>query len=223
MEPVTTIDPAGAGATSSMRGLPARLLGALIGAVAGILAIAALYAIARVTGWGDWVGLALLVGEDGVFSLTSGAPLAWAVPPLAAAVVGAATAPAAARGVRWSGWWMGYLTYFLAILLGALVLVLVPTGVVGSSADWSVSPINLAVGMLTLAFVGAVIAAPLLILCVAAGVGWAALVRRLAPIDGGADPGSRPIIVLGAVAGVLAVLWVMVTTLLDILVASQVD
>jgi hypothetical protein len=224
MDPVTTIDPVDAGASqpvSVAAGRSARLVGALVGALAGLLAIAALYAIARVTGLGEWVGLALLVGEDGVFSLSTGAPFAWAVPPLAAAVVGAATAPGAARGVRWSGWWMGFLTYGLGILIGAILLVLVPTGVMSASSEFPMNPINLVVGGLVLAFVGTIIAAPVLALCVAAGIAWAAIVRRVAPVDAGVDPGSRPIIVLGVIAAILAVLWLMVTTFLDILVQSQ--
>ena len=224
MDPVTTIDPAEADARDDALAtghLPARLVGAALGAVAGLVAIGGLYLIARVSGWSEWVGLALLVGEDGVFSPTSGAPLAWAVPPLAAAVVGAVTAPAAARGVRWSGWWMGFLTYFLGILLGAIVLVLIPTSALETSGDFQVSPVTYVVGLLTLAFVGSIIAAPMLVLCVAAGIGWAAIVRRVAPAGDGTDPGARPIIVLGVVAAILAVLWLMVTTFLDILVQSQ--
>jgi hypothetical protein len=231
MEPVTTIDPSEGGtlpgvpaatATDTGRGR-ARLVGAVVGAVAGLLAIAALTIVARLTGLGEWVGLALLVGEDGVFSLESGAPFAWVVPPLAAGIVGALTAPGAARGVRWSGWWMGFLTYGLGIVIGAVLLVLVPTGVMDASSEFPADPISLVVGGLVLTFVGAIIAAPVLALCVAAGVAWAAIVRRLAPLRAGTDPGARPIVVLGVVAAILAVLWLMVTTFLDILVQSQVE
>jgi hypothetical protein len=234
MDPVTTIDateagpplsgavvPGGETATPQAPRRPTRLIGALAGAGAGVLAIAGLFAIARLTGWSEWVGLALVVGEDGVFSPTTGVPLAWAVPSLAAAIVGAATAPAAARGVRWSGWWMGFLTYGLGILIGALLLVLVPTGVIDGSTGWPGGPLDLVVGMLTLTFVGTIIVAPLLVLCVLAGIGWAAVVHRVSPAPGGIDPGSRPIVVLGVVAAILAVLWLLVSTFLDILVAAQ--
>ena len=196
----------------------------MVGAAAGLLAIAGLFAIARVTGLSEWVGLALIVGEDGVFSPSTGVPLAWAVPPLAAAVIGALTGPAAARGVRWSGWWMGYLTYGLGIVIGALVLVLLPTGVIGSSTDVQVGPLDLVGRRPRPRRRGGHHRR--------AGPGDVRARRdRLGgrrPTPGarptaGSDPGGRPIIVMGVVAGVLALLWLTITTFLDVLVNSQLD
>ena len=200
-----------------------RLVGAIAGAVVGLLAIAALFAVGRVTGLAESIGLALVVGEDGIFSPTRGAPLAWAVPPLAAGLVGAGTGPTAARGVRWAGTWMGVLTYGLGIVIGALVLV-VPLfgGDVTASAmpSGSMSVVSVVVGVATLILVGSVVFAPVLLLCVAAGVGWAAAVRRLAPLSLAVHEG-KPIIVLAVVATILGVLWFMLVTFLDILVDSQ--
>ncbi len=221
MEPVTTIDPTEGRSSVATSRFGARAVGAVVGAVVGLAAIGILFVVARLLGVADSTAFALMVGEDGVFSPTSGAPLAWAVPPLAAAIVGAGTGPTAARGVEWSGAWMGFLTYLLGIVIGAILLVLVPTVALTETEGVPVGPMNLVFGALVLAVVGAIIATPLLLLCVGGGVVWAAVVRRVAPADGGATPGSRPALLIVIVGVVLGVLWVMLTTFLEVLVTSQ--
>lgn len=221
MEPVTTIDPTGERSSAAAGRFGARLVGAVVGAVAGLAAIAVLFVLSRLLGVADSTAFALLVGEDGVFSPTAGAPLAWLVPPIAAALVGAGTGPTAARGAEWSGAWMGFLTYLLGIVIGAVLLVLVPTGALTTAEGVSVGPINLLFGALVLAVVGGIIATPLLPLCVAGGVVWATVVRRVAPAAGDATPGSRPALLIVIVGLVLGVLWVLLTTFLEVLVTSQ--
>ena len=180
--------------------------------------------VGRLTGLSEWSAFALVVGEDGVFSPTTGAPLAWVVPPLAAAVAGGITGPTAARHVAWAGTWMGFVTYAIGVVVGAVVLV-VPMlgGGTGFSAPepGSMSVVTIVVGVVTLIFIGTIVFAPVLLLCVAAGAGWAAVVRRVVGAPVPTDPGSRPILALAAIGGVLALLWLALTTFLDILVQSQ--
>ena len=221
MEPVTTIEPAvdadPVPATPATGGR-ARLVGALLGAVAGLVVFAVVILVGRVTGLAETPALAMVAGEDGILSPTGGAPLAWLVPPLAAALAGAIDGPAAARGVRWTGTWMGFVTYLIGVVVGAVLLV----GVLASdTADVSSSPLQLLTGLPILMLAGAVVLAPVLLACVAMGIGWAAVVRRVAGTPGATTDAARPVLIVAIVGAVLGALWLIWSFIISVLVATQ--
>ena len=221
MEPVTTIEPAvDADPTPATpaTGRPARLIGAVLGAVVGLVVFGAVILLGRLTGLAETPALAMVAGEDGILSPTGGAPLAWLVPPLAAAVAGAIDGPAAARGVRWTGTWMGFVTYLIGVVVGAVLLV----GVLASdTAEVSSSPLQLLTGVPILILAGAVILAPVLLACIAMGIAWAAVVRRVAGSPSTPIDAARPVLIVAIVGAILAVLWLVWSFIISVLVATQ--
>jgi hypothetical protein len=221
MEPVTTIEPAEAvdpPPATPTTGRPARLIGAAVGAVLGLATFALVILVGRLTGLAETPALAMVAGEEGILSPTGGAPLAWLVPPLAAAVAGALDGPAASRGVRWVGTWMGFVTYVVGVAIGAVLLV----GVLASETTTaSSSPLGLLTGIPILLLAGAVVLAPLLLVCIALGIGWAAVLRRVAGGGAGGSDDARPVLLVAIVGAVLAALWLIWSFIISILVATQ--
>jgi hypothetical protein len=221
MEPVTTIEPiAGADPppATPLTGMPGRLLGAVVGAVLGLATFAAIIALGRLTGFAETPALAMVAGEEGILSPTGGAPLAWLVPPLAAALAGTLDGPAAARGVRWVGTWMGFVTYLVGVAIGAVLLV----GVLASeTSTTSSSPLGLLTGIPILLLAGAVVLAPLLLVCIALGIAWAAVLRRVAGGPPVASGDARPVLLVAVVGVVLAALWLIWSFIISVLVATQ--
>jgi hypothetical protein len=221
MEPVTTIEPAVDAdpmPATPATGRPARLIGALIGAVVGLAVFAVVILLGRLTGLAETVALAMVAGEDGILSPTGGAPLAWLVPPVAAALAGAIDGPAAARGVRWTGTWMGFVTYVIGVVVGAVLLV----GVLASDTpDVSAAPLQLLTGLPILVLAGAVVLAPVLLACIGMGIAWAAVVRRVAGSPGTVTDAARPVLLVAIVGVVLVVLWLIWSFIISVLVATQ--
>jgi len=220
MEPVTTIEPAvDADPVPAMPATGrARLVGALLGAVAALVVFAVVILVGRLTGLAETPALAMVAGEDGILSPTGGAPLAWLVPPLAAALAGAIDGPAAARRVRWAGTWMGFVTYLIGVVVGAVLLV----GVLASdTADVSSSPLQLLAGLPILMLAGAVVLAPVLLACIAMGIGWAAVVQRIAGVPGATTDAARPVPIVAIAGVVLGALWLIWSFIISVLVATQ--
>ncbi|MGK2849951.1 MAG: hypothetical protein ACSLFN_03460 [Candidatus Limnocylindrales bacterium] len=215
----------------------ARLIGFGLGALVGAATTGILLVAGLVSGVFAGASFALLIGPDGIFAPDRGAPFALAAPPIAAAVAGAIVAPWAARRPRWAGMTMGFVTYLVGIVSGPLfVLVLPNLGVaptVGSS-EVSIfdSLLSLVFGVGILWFVGAVLLAPLLAACVVAGIAWAALLRRVVdgPVSAASSPTAAdtplidgPLVAMVVVAGVLGVLWLLLTAFLQLLANAQLD
>jgi len=105
---------------------------------------------------------------------------------------------------------MGALTYLLGIAFGVIGLAVIDPLVNGSLA-----PIDqVAISVVFLPLVGAFLLAPLLVVCMASGIAWAAALRLLTGSGDGAEDRSSPDTsrlgwVLLAVAAGLVVLWVM--------------
>lgn len=221
MEPVTTIEPAldaDPMPATLPAGRPTRLIGAVLGAAVGLVVFAAVILLGRLTGLAETPALAMVAGEEGILSPTGGAPLAWLVPPLAAALAGAIDGPAAARGVRWTGTWMGFVTYLIGVVVGAVLLV----GVLASdTADVSSSPLQLLTGVPILILAGAVVLAPVLLACIALGIVWAAGMRRVSGSPSAATDATRPVLIVAIVGVILAVLWLIWSFIISVLVATQ--
>jgi hypothetical protein len=201
---------------------PSRVLGAALGAAIGLAAMVLLSVVARVTGLHESIPLAFAVGESGVFSPTEGFLPAWFVPPIATGLAGGLLARSAVARVRWAGSAMGFVTYLLAILLGATVLVAAVVG--GAMSGPAVTSIvDIAIGWIVFVVIGAVVMTPLLAVCVVAGIAWAALLRRIAPDPGPAfdDAPGWWLPLMAVVAIGLGVLWFLWATFLQILVESQ--
>lgn len=235
MATVTPIPPA-AEPASVGRATRARVLGGLLGAGLGIAGMALLYALGTAAGFAAHPAFALVIGPDGIFSPTNGAPFVWVVPPLAAGLAGALLARRAARRARWAGVTMGYLTYALGIAIGPIFVLFLPSiGAEGGAGAVGIldAGLSLLIGIGVLWLIGAVALAPLLVVCAAAGVAWAAGLRALLPpIEEPIAPGTPGVapepgrgilsgVALIVIAGVLGFLWALLTTFLQILVDSQ--
>jgi hypothetical protein len=139
-----------------------------------------------------------------------GTALAWAAGPLAALVAGWFQSPRVAARRPWAGLVMGALTYLLAIAFGVIGLAAIDPLVNGSLA-----PIDqVAISVMFLPVVGVFLLAPVLVVCMALGIVWAAALRVLTGSGDGAENPSSPDTsrlgwVLLAVAAGLVVLWVM--------------
>jgi len=139
-----------------------------------------------------------------------GTALAWAAGPLAALVAGWLRSPSVVGRRPWAGLVMGALTYLFGIAFGVIGLAVIDPLVNGSLA-----PIDqVAISVVFLPLVGAFLLAPVLVVCMASGIVWAAALRLLTGSGDGAEDRSSPDTsrlgwVLLAVAAGLVVLWVM--------------
>lgn len=220
---------------SGVRPRRLRLIGLGLGGLVGLATTGIVLAAGLASGIASGGSIALLLGPDGLFAPDRGAPFVLAVPPVAAGLAGAIVAPWAARRARWAGMTMGYLTYLIGIVIGPLFVLVLPSvgaATVGSSAVSIVDGLlSVVFGVGVLWFVGGVILAPLLAACVLAGIAWAAVLRRVlggqgtglravpgAPASTAAAPlVDGPLIAMAVVAGVLGVLWLLLTAFLQLL------
>lgn len=175
-----------------------RTLGATTGALLALLVIGALYLVTSIEQIDDVLQVRFLLDGriSGLMGPLGGSGIAaWLVALLSAAIGGFVTAARTMRSERWAGAWMGATTYFAAVILGPLVI-LGPS--VGDATDGGqLGPIgvvaSLAVGGLTFSLLGAIILAPLLVICIGAGTAWAKILSRIAhstdPLT--IDPASR--------------------------------
>ena len=200
-----------------------RLLGAAVGAVVGAGALALLWLASAIIGDADIAILDLVAGPDGILSATGGAPGIWIAPVAATALAGGLLAVRAARRRPWSGALMGFVAYGLGVIIGSLLVAIL----LGTETD----PVD-AVGFgpaqalgATFLFIpfGAIVLAPLLAVCVAAGILWAAVVRAAVPAPAVAESAARSTalaITLVVVGGTLGALWLIAMWFLDLLAAT---
>ena len=185
--------------------------------------------VGSIVGGADIAILDLVAGPDGILSATGGAPGIWIAPVAATALSGAFVAVRAARRRPWSGAVMGFVAYALGIVLGSL-LVAVLLGTTTDPADAIGYGPGQAVGaaLLFIPF-GAIVAAPLLAVCVVVGVVWAAILRAVVPAPAMTDPaeadaGSRSTglaVALVVVGGALGMLWLIAMWFLELLAATE--
>jgi hypothetical protein len=156
------------------------------------------------------LGLRFLLGPNGFgVADATGTALAWSAGPLAALVAGWFQSPRVAARRPWAGLVMGALTYLLGIAFGVVGLAVIDPLLHGSLA-----PIGqVATSVIFLPVLGVFFLAPLLVVCMASGIVWAAALRLLTG-SGDVDrdrsaPTSRLGWVLLAVAAGLVVLWIV--------------
>jgi hypothetical protein len=165
--------------------ISSRTIGATTGALLALLVTVALYLVTSIREVDAILQVRFIL--DGGFNGSTGLSavsgmVAWVIPPLAAAIGGFVVAPRATSSERWAGPWMGAVTYLAAVILGPL-LILGPS--VGEVTDGGLlGPIgvvvSLAVGALTFSLLAAIILAPLLVICIGAGIAWAKALSRIA-------------------------------------------
>ncbi len=217
MPEATAPSPAGDAADRSPR-----TLGAAVGVTLGAASLAVLWLLAATLGESvDVAILELVAGPDGILSLTGGAPFIWLAPLLAAAIAGWTLAPRAVARRAWAGWLLGWLAYVIGILVGTLIVLVLTAG-----DDVSlVGGFDLAGAYVGLVFLGSIVLAPLLLVCVVGGVLWAAVLRTAVPppVSAGSGAAGASIgvgLVLGIGSGFLLLLWAAAMWVLDALQAG---
>jgi hypothetical protein len=198
-----------------------RVLGAILGAGLAFGTMAALYAAAS-----DPTLESLLrvreIFEPGMFGQVGDPQFAWAVAPLSGAVAAWHVAPRALAGDRWSGSAMGVLTYFVAILVGPIIVLLpgalATVGNEGIEAIEGLTFIDVMSVVPMIIVFGSVVLLPLAVICAAGGAVWAALLRAIVAASGGLEEtlpsrpfDARPVVVLFAL---LAVGWFLLVGLM---------
>jgi hypothetical protein len=188
--------------------LSPRPIGALIGAAMALTTVVLLFASARVVDPHAF-GLDVVFGSNGV---SGGHPLgllfAWGTGPAAAGIAGWLMARHAASGTRWAGTWMGAVTYGLAIVIAPLATI--PAGLTQFPRAFDFSFVVTDIPMLWL--FSAVLLAPLLVVCVVAGTGWAALLRFIRgpqPVAEADPPAGLKIWPLLLIGSLLGFMWVV--------------
>ena len=136
--------------------------------------------------------------------------MAWAAGPLAAFVAGWLRSPRVVARRRWAGVVMGALTYVLGIVFGVIGLALIDPLVNGSAPGIA----DLAMSVMFLPVLEAFALAPVLVVCIASGIVWAAALRLLTGSGNAAEDRSGPDtsrlgwVLLAVTAGLVA-LWSM--------------
>ena len=186
-----------------------RNLGAIIGALLALGAIVILYLVTSIPA----IESVLLVrtflsGQDPLGDAVV-LPVMVAVPLISAAVGGWLLSPRAIRGDCWSGVGMGSVSYLVATLIGPLL---------AYSSISSTDPVTLFGGSAIVSAFAVFLLFPLLLVCAALGVLWAAALRRMVPgtsveIAGEARPLPGRMILLGF--GVLALGWLPLALLVS--------
>ncbi len=186
-----------------------RNLGAIIGALLALGAIVILYVVTSI----PTIESVLLVrtflsGQDPLRDAVV-LPVMVVVPLVSAAVGGWLLSPRAIRGDRWSGVGMGSMSYLVATLIGPLLAY--------SSTSFT-DPVSFFGGSAVVSAFAVFLLFPLLLVCAAFGMLWAALLRRIVPATSVEIPGeARPLpglmILLGF--GVLALGWLPLALLVS--------
>ena len=163
------------------RALPAhvRVIAAVLGGLMAAAVLGALYVASGVPAVEAIMHLRFLMDPVGLNASESplAVELSRAAGLVAAGLSGGLLAPAAARGERWAGPWMGTSTYFLTLFAAALIPWL--TRALDGSATWGDALGQSLIGAPFLTLLAAGVLAPLFVACVAAGTVWAWSVRRL--------------------------------------------
>jgi len=196
-----------------------RSLGAIVGAAVGAVAMAAVYLATLVPAVAAIGMVEILVGPDGLLSMSASAMLLfWATGPIAAALTGWVMAPRALAGDRWSGVAMGFATYFVAVLIGPFLVIGPMMLAVAPIDGGEAAGFGSLVAMSTWVPVGAILLFPLLGPCVVGGVAWATALRRVVATSGGVGISlpsrPQPMAWMIATAIVLGVLWFGATMVL---------
>ena len=186
-----------------------RNLGAIIGALLALGAIVILYLVTSIPVIESvFLVRTFLSGQD---PLTDAVvlPVMVSVPLVSAAVGGWLLSPRAIRGDRWSGVGMGSVSYLVATLIGPLL---------AYASTSSTDPVTLFGGSAVVSAFAVFLLFPLLLVCAAFGVLWAATLRRVVPatavrIVGEARPLPGPLILLGF--GVLGLGWLPLAVLVS--------
>jgi hypothetical protein len=180
-----------------------RNIGAILGALLGLVAIAILVALSSVPEIESVLLIRQVLSGSGAFPEGSIQPAMLAVPPLSAAMGGWLLAVRAIAGDRWSGAVMGATTYFVANLIGPIVAY-------GSAMEMSL--FEVIAGAPLIAIFASFLLFPILLVCFAAGTAWAAILRLTARIPEAAAQSlpSRPFsgLLIAMGTGVLALGWV---------------
>jgi hypothetical protein len=159
-----------------------RSMGAVIGAVLAFCAMGALYVASSLPIVESALFIRSFLTGDGFLSMGGGLP-PWTVAPIAAALAGALCAPRTMAGTRWAGVTMGYLTYGIALLLAPLAVFAPPWGMgdltTRAGIDIGEAVVRVLVGIPVIAVLAGVFLAPLLVVCGAAGIAWAASLRAV--------------------------------------------
>jgi hypothetical protein len=151
-----------------------RNLGAIIGALLALAAVGILYVAASVPMLESLFFVRTILSGDAVTPEAVVKPLMVGVPPVSAAVGAWLVAPQAIAGDRLSGVAMGAVTYLIAIVVGPIL------------AFHSVADVP-SIDILSAAMVSIFamfLLFPLLLVCVAFGVAWAAALRWLVRATG---------------------------------------
>jgi hypothetical protein len=156
-----------------------RLTAAFMAGILAIGVIASLYALAAIPQVESILSIRFVLGANGfLVPGTLGLVLVWATGPVAAALSGSLLAVRCANRERWVGVLMGTATYFIALLLGAIVFELTPA-IQGNTAR--IDAIGSIVSAPLDAAIASVVLVPLLVCCIGAGAVWGWTVRRLNP------------------------------------------
>lgn len=200
-------------ADAPARAASARSMGATLGAVLGLAAMAGLYELSAVPEVEAVLHVRLILGPGGYDEVPFSAVLAWTVAPVAAAIAGWFNAARALGGRRWAGVWMGYATYGVAIVIAPFVIYALPSLTMFAPSDlasMAKSTADLAAGSVMLVILSGIILAPLLLVCASLGALWARVLRAVlgaTPTSGEDSPPAASGPVLLAIAIVLGILW----------------
>ena len=201
-----------------------RLAGALLGSVICAGLLAALYAAAAIEPIEGLFRIRYVLGPDGFMpDGTWPHVAAWACGPVAAAIAGALLAVPAVRGERWAGVWMGVITFFLTLLLASLVPDV--THVIRREEALADGVVAVLIGAPFMTLLAAGILAPLCVLCVGAGAGWAWILRRALTGSGAATRSTllpttgRGLLIAIGVA--LAAAWLLLAPMVAMLFSPE--
>jgi hypothetical protein len=162
-------------------------MGAVVGAVLGTLAMAAVYLALRIPAVESSGLTTFFIGPGGFLSLEGDSPWAWTAAPLAAGFAGWLRADRALAGDHLAGTLMGYLTYFVGVAIGPAV-VFAPfliRDLAGAPVTEAMRIEDLVGSYAMLLILGSFILLPLLVACAAGGIAWAAALRRVVRVSGG--------------------------------------
>lgn len=184
--------------------LGTRVLGAAIAAAVAFAAIWSAWTVAHLVDRGGGLGLEEVLGRNGIAGgQRAGQVLAWATGPIAAGIAGWVLAPRSLGHLGRNGANMGALTYVLAIAIAPIA---------GLPAALTPTEFGSATGeVLTLVpflwLISGVLLAPLLLVCIVAGIAWAGLLAIARGPDAPTDAPPPSTFLVAALVGLLALAW----------------
>jgi hypothetical protein len=182
-----------------------RALGAAIGAVLAVVVIWSAWTVAHLVDRGSGLGLEEVFGRNGIAGgQRAGQVLAWATGPIAAGIAGWVRAPRSIGHVGRNGANMGALTYVLAIAIAPIAGL--PAALTPTEFGSATGEVLTLVPFLWLA--SGILLAPLLLVCIVAGIAWAGLLGIARGPIARTDAPPPSIVLVAALIGLLAVAWV---------------